>query len=77
MMKKLISAAKSGGPLWGLIFVFILFSILVEDGGFYRVHNIKTILSQSIILGVGALGMALVMTGVCLIIIVALLKCSL
>lgn len=46
-------------PYLGLIVVFVLFSIL-GPAAFHGGYNLKTILTQSVIVGVGALGMTLV-----------------
>ncbi|MCX7847223.1 MAG: ABC transporter permease, partial [bacterium] len=47
------------GPLLGVGAVFGLF-VVVAPAQFYSVYNIKTIVTQSVITGIGALGMALV-----------------
>ncbi len=47
------------GPLIGLIFVFILFMIF-SPAAFYSFYNIKTILTQTVIVGIAALGMTIV-----------------
>ena len=43
------------GPFIGLVFVFVLFSILTPSA-FTSFYNIKTILTQSVIIGIAALG---------------------
>ena len=53
------------GPFFGLLFVIALFAILginQEDfyQSFFSFYNFKTILTQSVIIGIGALGMTLV-----------------
>ena len=53
------------GPLFGLLFVVLLFAILGIDQedfheSFFSFYNFKTILTQSVIIGIGALGMTLV-----------------
>lgn len=47
------------GPLIGLIFVFVLFMIFTPSA-FYSFYNIKTILTQTVIVGIAALGMTIV-----------------
>jgi len=47
------------GPLIGLIFVFVLF-MLFTPPAFYSFYNIKTILTQTVIVGIAALGMTIV-----------------
>ncbi len=43
------------GPLLGLVFVFVLFAILTPSA-FTSFYNIKTILTQSVIIGIAAFG---------------------
>ena len=69
MVNKVVPAEKSRtpilqvlsglGPLLGLIFVFILFWLL-SPSAFGSFYNIKTILTQSVIVGIAALGMTFV-----------------
>jgi ribose/xylose/arabinose/galactoside ABC-type transport system permease subunit len=47
------------GPFLGLVFVFVLFAAL-SPSAFTSFYNLKTILTQSIIIGVAALGMTYV-----------------
>src|SRR4051812_31582852 len=47
------------GPFLGLFFVILLFSILAPPE-FLSFYNLKTILTQSVIVGIAALGMTLV-----------------
>lgn len=47
------------GPLLGVCAVFGLF-VLLAPAQFYSAYNIKTIVTQSVITGIGALGMTLV-----------------
>ena len=54
--KKFLAAS---GPLWGLIFVFGLFAVL-SPSAFTSFYNIKTILTQSVIIAIAALGMTFV-----------------
>lgn len=46
-------------PFFGLLFVVILFVILCPPA-FYSFYNIKTILTQSVIVGIAALGMTII-----------------
>ncbi len=53
------------GPFFGLLFVIVLFAVLgLNQDDFYQsffsFYNFKTILTQSVIIGIGALGMTLV-----------------
>jgi len=47
------------GPFIGLILVFVIFTIAAPPA-FYSLYNIKTIITQTVIIGIGALGMTLV-----------------
>ncbi len=47
------------GPFIGLIFVFIIFAILASPA-FISAYNLKTIITQTVIVGIGALGMTFV-----------------
>lgn len=47
------------GPLIGLVFVFALFAVLAPSS-FTSVYNLKTILTQSVIIGIAALGMTFI-----------------
>jgi ribose/xylose/arabinose/galactoside ABC-type transport system permease subunit len=47
------------GPLLGLLLVYALF-LVIAPPAFHSVYNTKTILTQSVIFGIGALGMTLV-----------------
>ncbi|MBD3322286.1 MAG: hypothetical protein GF350_14395, partial [Chitinivibrionales bacterium] len=58
-MKKLLRLTKMLGPFSGLLLVFILFMVLAPSA-FYSLYNIKTIITQTVIIGIGALGMTLV-----------------
>ncbi len=59
-MKQKIRALLPGlGPLLGLVFVFVLFWVL-SPSAFSSFYNIKTILTQSVIVGTAALGMTFV-----------------
>ena len=55
-LKKILSEF---GPFVGLIFVFVLFAILTPSA-FTSFYNIKTILTQSVIVGIAALGMTFI-----------------
>ncbi len=47
------------GPVFGLVLVFILFTILAP-AEFHSLYNLKTIVTQTVIVGIGALGMTMV-----------------
>lgn len=47
------------GPFIGLVFVFVLFAVLAPSA-FTSFYNIKTILTQSVIIGIAALGMTFI-----------------
>ena len=47
------------GPLIGLVFVIVLFMI-ISPAEFHSFYNIKTILTQSVIIGIAALGMTII-----------------
>ena len=47
------------GPVWGLLFVFVLFALLAPPE-FTSFYNIKTMMTQSVIIGIAALGMTFV-----------------
>lgn len=55
-LRKLLSQF---GPFFGLLTVFILFVILCPPA-FYSFYNIKTILTQTVIVGIAAFGMTMV-----------------
>ena len=55
-IKKSLSAL---GPLFGLLFVFGLFAV-ISPSAFTSFYNIKTILTQSVIIAIAALGMTFV-----------------
>lgn len=59
MPPKLRQVLSAAGPLWGLIFVFALFAAL-SPSSFTSFYNLKTILTQSVIVAVAALGMTFV-----------------
>jgi len=46
------------GPFLGLLFVLVIFTILAPS--FLSLYNIKTIITQTVIIGIGALGMTFV-----------------
>lgn len=50
------------GPFVGLIFVYILF-FSIAPPEFHSIYNIKTILTQTVIIGIGALGMTFIIIG--------------
>lgn len=47
------------GPFIGLLFVFVIFAILASPA-FTSIYNLKTIITQTVIVGIGALGMTFV-----------------
>lgn len=55
--RKLVGAA---GPVVGLVLVLVLFAALVPDR-FLTVYNFKTVLTQTVIVALGAIGMTFVM----------------
>ena len=55
-MKKILSQFA---PLFGLVFVFLLFVVL-SPSSFSSFDNIRTILTQTVIVGIAALGMTFV-----------------
>ena len=55
-IRRLLSAF---GPVIGLVFVFVLFAAL-SPPAFTSFYNLKTVLTQSVIIGVAALGMTYV-----------------
>ena len=55
-LKKLLSEF---GPFIGLVFVFLLFALLTPSA-FTSFYNLKTILTQSVIIGIAALGMTFI-----------------
>jgi len=54
-----VEARTSLGPLLGVCAVFVLFTLLAP-ASFSSAYNIKTIITQSVTTGIGALGMTLV-----------------
>ena len=59
IMKKLPKYLSAFGPFFGLIFVYVLFLCYAPET-FYSLYNTKTILQQSVIFGIGALGMTFI-----------------
>jgi ribose transport system permease protein len=59
MIKLLKSKLNILGPFIGLLFVFIIFAILASPA-FVSAYNLKTIITQTVIVGIGALGMTFV-----------------
>jgi len=55
-LRKLLNLA---GPFLGLIFVYLVFLALAPSA-FHSLYNTKTVLTQAVIFGIGALGMTLV-----------------
>ena len=61
MTKILRSVVRKGGPFIGLILVITIFSIPAETRGYFLTyHNFKIILTQSVIVSIGALGMTMI-----------------
>lgn len=52
-------ALASSATFWGLVSVFLLFAIL-SPAAFTSFYNLKTILTQSVIIGIAALGMTFI-----------------
>jgi ribose transport system permease protein len=59
MKKKLSKTIVSLGPLFGLVLVSALFAILAP-AEFHSYYNVKTIITQTVIIAIGALGMTFV-----------------
>ena len=59
MKKSLSQILFNFGPFIGLLFVLLLFAVLTPPE-FLSAYNFKTILTQSVIIGIGALGMTVV-----------------
>jgi ribose/xylose/arabinose/galactoside ABC-type transport system permease subunit len=59
MPGKTANLLNTFGPLLGLLVVFVLFA-LIAPAAFYSPYNLKTIITQTVIIGIGALGMTLV-----------------
>ncbi len=53
------SITRSLGPLVGLGFVYLIFLVVAPDA-FSSLYNSKNVLTQSVIIGIGALGMTVV-----------------
>ncbi len=47
------------GPFLGLLVVFVIF-VIIAPSAFYSAYNLKTIITQTVIVGIGALGMTFV-----------------
>ena len=63
MMNRLTKILSLFGPFLGLLFVYVLFLVYTQAKGvpsFFSAYNTKTILTQAVIVGIGALGMTLV-----------------
>ncbi len=60
MRERLSRALDVAGPLIGLLVVMVLFAILVPDR-FLTAYNFKTVATQTVIVGLGAIGMTFVM----------------
>ena len=62
MSKKLTKLLFEFGPLVGLLFVTVLFALLCPPQ-FSSLYNARTVVTQTVIVGIGALGMTLVIIG--------------
>jgi ribose transport system permease protein len=61
MTRMLRAVIRKGGPFIGLILVIAIFSIPAETRGYFLTyHNFKIILTQSVIVSIGALGMTMI-----------------
>ena len=58
-MKGIRRAIDMLGPFLGLFLVFVLF-LIISPPAFYSLYNLKTIITQTVIIGIGALGMTMV-----------------
>ena len=64
MKPRLQAILAKAGPFLGLFLVVALFSIPGETRGFFlSYHNFKIILTQTVIVAIGALGMTLIIVG--------------
>ncbi len=59
MMKLNLPKLDVLGPFLGLLFVFLIF-VLIAPSAFVSGYNLKTIITQTVIIGIGALGMTFV-----------------
>jgi len=62
MLKRIGRSSFQFGPLLGLVAVFIMFCVLckLRDAPFHSFYNVKTIVTQTVIVGIGALGMTMI-----------------
>ena len=60
MKERLRASLDVAGPLLGLLVVIVLFGALAPDR-FLSAYNLKTVLTQTVIVGLGAVGMTYVM----------------
>jgi ribose transport system permease protein len=61
MTHLLRTVVRKGGPFIGLILVIAIFSVPAETRGYFLTyHNFKIILTQSVIVSIGALGMTMI-----------------
>ena len=61
MTRLLRTVVRKGGPFIGLILVIAIFSVPAETRGYFLTyHNFKIILTQSVIVSIGALGMTMI-----------------
>ncbi len=61
--RRLTSLLQSGGPFLGLLLVCGLFSLTEERAFIFTGGNFKNILTQTVIVAIGALGMTLIIVG--------------
>ncbi len=59
MKQKTRALLDSLGPVLGLVVVFAVFAVSAPSA-FYSLYNIKTIITQTVIVGIGAIGMTMV-----------------
>ena len=59
MRNKIAMLWRVLGPFLGLIFTYLIFFFVAPDT-FHSLYNTKTILTQTVILGIAAMGMTLV-----------------
>ena len=61
MTRLLRTVVRKGGPFIGLILVIAIFSVPAKTRGYFLTyHNFKIILTQSVIVSIGALGMTMI-----------------
>ncbi|MBN9691437.1 MAG: ABC transporter permease [Verrucomicrobia bacterium] len=60
---RLARLLQSGGPFLGLLLVCVLFSLTEERAFIFTGGNLKNILTQTVIVAIGALGITLIIVG--------------